>query len=236
MGATGATGKHLVSQLLDSGVSVKAIVRSENKLPEAIRDHSNFVAIEGSVLDISDEVFRQHVDDCNAIVSCLGHNLNFKGIYGKPRKLVRDAARKACEAVKLSNSPGTVKFILMNTTGNRNKDMNETVSFKHKVVVALLRLILPPHPDNEQAAEYLRSGIGKRDHTIEWVVVRPDGLIDDDSVSDYTLHQSPTRDAIFNAGKTSRINVANFMARLATENDLWNKWKGQMPVIYNSDN
>ena len=63
--------------------------------------------------------------------------------------------------------------------------------------------------------------------------VRPDTLINEDNVTEYELYASPIRSALFNPGKTSRINVGNFMARLIVENDLWNKWKGQMPVIYN---
>ena len=47
----------------------------------------------------------------------------------------------------------------------------------------------------------------------------------------YILHLSEA--PFFNAGKTSRINVGNFMANLINDDDLWNKWKGQMPVIYN---
>ena len=64
--------------------------------------------------------------------------------------------------------------------------------------------------------------------------MRPDGLIDEDTVSSYTVHESPTRSAIFNAGKTSRINVAHFMTELASSESLWQEWKGKMPVIYNS--
>jgi hypothetical protein len=65
------------------------------------------------------------------------------------------------------------------------------------------------------------------------VVVRPDNLINEDIVTEYEVYPSPTRSAIFDAGKTSRINVGHFMAELITNNDLWNRWKGQMPVIYN---
>ena len=64
--------------------------------------------------------------------------------------------------------------------------------------------------------------------------MRPDGLINSESVTDYELHPSPIRSPIFNAGRTSRINVAHFMARLITGDDLWSVWRGQMPVIYNS--
>jgi hypothetical protein len=30
------------------------------------------------------------------------------------------------------------------------------------------------------------------------------------------------------SGSTSRINVAHFMARLITDDDLWTRWQGQM--------
>jgi hypothetical protein len=97
----------------------------------------------------------------------------------------------------------------------------------------LIRLLLPPHSDNEHAADYLRTQVGQNHPAIEWAAVRPDSLVDRSDVTDYEIHPSPTRSAIFNAGETSRINVADLMARLITEEDLWEQWKGQMPVIYN---
>ena len=96
----------------------------------------------------------------------------------------------------------------------------------------MLRLLLPPHVDNEKAADYLRTQIGQNNESIDWVAVRPDGLINEDNVSNYEIYPSPTRSAIFNAGKVSRINVAHFMASLITDDNLWSNWKGQMPVIY----
>jgi hypothetical protein len=65
------------------------------------------------------------------------------------------------------------------------------------------------------------------------VAVRPDTLINEDIVTEYEIYASPARSALFNPGKTSRINVGYFMAKLIVDNELWNKWKGQMPVIYN---
>lgn len=121
----------------------------------------------------------------------------------------------------------------MNTTGNRNRDLNEPVSFAQRCVIGLLRLCLPPHVDNEEAADYLRTKIGQNDKAVEWVAVRPDGLTNEGAVTEYELHASPIRSAIFDAGKTSRINVGHFMADLISDSEIWNKWKGQMPVIYN---
>ncbi len=120
----------------------------------------------------------------------------------------------------------------MNTTGNRNRDLEEAISFGEKCVIGLIRLLVPPHRDNEQAADYLRIQIGQQDRAIEWAAVRPDTLINEDEVTEYEVHPSPTRSAIFDAGKTSRINVGHFMAELITDDELWNRWKGQMPVIY----
>lgn len=121
----------------------------------------------------------------------------------------------------------------MNTTGNSNRDIAEPISAGEKIVIGLLRLFLPPHPDNENAADYLRVSIGQKNPYVEWVAVRPDTLIDQDKVTEYELNASPTRSALFSPGKTSRINTGHFMAKLITDNDLWTKWKGQMPVVYN---
>jgi len=123
----------------------------------------------------------------------------------------------------------------MNTAGNSNRDLGEPVSFGQQIVIGLLRLLLPPHVDNEQAADYLRTQIGPNNPAVEWAAVRPDSLIDEEAVTEYELHPSPTRSAIFNPGKTSRINVAHFMAELIADEKVWNKWKGQMPVIYNRE-
>jgi hypothetical protein len=124
----------------------------------------------------------------------------------------------------------------MNTVGNSNRDLNEPTTFAEKIVTRLLRLLLPPHLDNEQAADYLRTHIGQKYNQIEWVVVRPDNLIDEAQVTPYQLHPSPIRSPIFNPGNTSRINVGHFMADLITEDKIWQKWNGQMPVIYNLEN
>lgn len=92
-----------------------------------------------------------------------------------------------------------------------------------KLVMGLIRSLVPPQADNEQAADFLSMQIGQHNQLIEWVAVRPDTLIDEDEVSEYTLHRPPNRSALFNAGKTSRINVGNFMAHLIVDDKLWNQ-------------
>ena len=234
VGASGATGQHLVSQLLKQGQHVRAIVRDAEKLPESLRNESRLSIIEASISELSDAKMAEHVADCDAVASCLGHNITFKGMYRKPRRLVTDAAGRLCAVIKANKPEKPIKYVLMNTSGNRNRDLNEPISFGQKCVIALLRLLLPPHVDNEKAADFLRTKIGQDNPMIEWTAVRPDGLINESEVTEYEVHPSPIRSAIFNAGKVSRINVAHFMATLIGNDDLWQKWKGQMPVIYST--
>ena len=75
--------------------------------------------------------------------------------------------------------------------------------------------------------------MGQSNSRITWVVVRPDSLREEDNVTDYSIHPSPIRSAIFDPGSTSRTNVAHFMADLVTDDHLWRQWEEQMPVIYN---
>lgn len=233
-GATGATGSLLGRFLLQRGHNLTAVVRSPGRLPPDIRAHKNLELIQASLLDLSDAELQHLVAGCSAIASCLGHNMSFKGIYGQPRLLVTDAARRLCQAVIANREQQPVRYVLMNTVGNRNRDLDEKIAFGEQLAIALMRLLLPPQRDNERAAEYLRVEIGQGHPAIEWVAVRPDGLINEDRVSEYTLHPSPTRSALFASGVTSRINVAHFMAGLITDDHLWQQWKGRMPVIYNA--
>ncbi|MFL2645936.1 MAG: NAD(P)H-binding protein, partial [Dehalococcoidia bacterium] len=69
VGATGATGKLLVNQLLENGHEVKAFARNEKKFSTEIINHKKFDVIGTSVLDMSEEELENHTKECDAIVS-----------------------------------------------------------------------------------------------------------------------------------------------------------------------
>ena len=233
LGATGATGSLVVRRLLENQETVVALVRSPDKLAALAQEFANLEIIKGTALEAPDlpEILQQ----CKAVVSCLGHNLDFKGIYGKPRKLVADSLIKVCHQIKDLNPAQPVKVVLMNTTGFRYSETDPSRSFGEKLVIGLLRPILPPQTDNEAAANYLIHVVGQQCDAIDWVIVRPDSLVDLAEETDYTVSKATVRSPIFNSGKTSRINAAAFMAELAINNMLMDLWKFQAPVIYNSD-
>jgi putative NADH-flavin reductase len=232
VGASGGAGRLLVKQLLDRGHAVRVIVRQQASLPEDLLAHERLTVVRGNLLELSDAQLADAAEGCQAIASCLGHNMSWQGLFGPPYRLVTDAVRRLCAAVKARQTATPVRFVLMNSAGNRNLD--EPISAAQALVIGLLRLLVQPHADNERAADYLRTRIGQSDESIQWAAVRPDSLIDEDAMSGYALHPSPTRSAIFDAGATSRINVAHCMASLMVEDALWAKWRGKMPVIYNT--
>lgn len=234
LGASGATGRLLVQLLLQKGLDVIAIVRNKDSLINMDCSNCSLKIVEAEISKMPDSELAKHLIECEVILSCLGHNITFKGLFGKPRKLVTDAIKKVTENIEHITSTKKFKIILMNTTGNSNRDIPEIPPLSQRIVVSMLRLLLPPQVDNEKAADFLRTKIGKSNSRIEWVVVRPDSLIDEEKVSKYNIYSSPIRNVIFDPGKTSRINVADFMSDLAAKNELWNKWKGKMPVIYNN--
>lgn len=233
VGATGMTGRPLVEQLLDKGHSVRVIVRSPDKFSAKILDNPKLTVTNAAVLDLVDQQMVDLVKDCDAVVSCLGHVLDFKGMFGEPRKLCTDATLRLTQAIEKANPQKPTKFILMNTVGVPNPDCHEKRSVGERALLFLLRHLIPPHRDNEMAAEALFQTIGKTNAQIEWTAVRPDSLINAD-VSAYEITPSPTT-GIFSGRPTSRANVTHFMATLIENNDLWDEWKFRMPVIMNSE-
>ena len=121
-GANGMTGRHLVDHLLKAGHLVRIIVRSPEKLPEFMQDREGLTVIKASILDLPDELMAKYTKGCDAIASCLGHNLTFKGVYGHPHRLVTDAVRRLCEAAQSHQPEKKVKFILLNSTAVHNRE------------------------------------------------------------------------------------------------------------------
>ena len=229
VGASGNTGFPLVKQLLARGYKLRIIVRSLDKFPRELLENSKLKIIKASFLDLSDEQMLEAVKGCGAVASCLGHTMSFKGMFGKPRTLVLEAVKRLCVAITATRSADKTKFLLMNTVGNRNP--GERVTTGERFILSLLRNLIPPHYDNEASAAFLRDSIGSENEFIEWVVVRPDGLINAE-ISNYEVVATPPR-TIFNGLTTTRANVAHFMCDCIEQPNLWFQWKGKMPVVFN---
>jgi nucleoside-diphosphate-sugar epimerase len=232
LGASGATGKLVVSKLMDQNLPIKLLIRSTAAFPTEFAAENHVEVVKGNIDDFTIEQITELIYDCDAIVSCLGHNITFKGIFGKPRRLVFSAIKKLVESIKLSNKK--CKLVLMSTTTYTNKKEGEKNTFGETIVFSLLEALLPPHSDNMVAGDFLVHQVSESSH-LEWVSVRPDSLIDAPTTSELTVTEKKLRSPIFDPGKTSRINVAQFMVDLLTDDTLWNQWRYKTPVIYNKE-
>src|SRR5689334_24487674 len=99
LGGTGRTGGRVLEQLLSCGISVRAIVRSADRLPQGVAQDPHLEIVEAELLSLSDADLLRYVRGCDAVISCLGHVLSLKGIFGRPRDLVTQATRRICRAI-----------------------------------------------------------------------------------------------------------------------------------------
>jgi uncharacterized protein YbjT (DUF2867 family) len=233
VGGTGRTGGRVLQQFLDRGVRVRAVVRSAGRLPPRIAANPDLTVIEASLLSLRDEELQQHVRGCDAIVSCLGHVLSFKGVFGPPRDLVTSATRRLCRGVEALRPAAPVKYVLMSSVSvNRPDRLDTRRGTFERAFLRMLCAVLPPARDNQRAADFLLEEVGAGGAFVEWVVVRPDALLEGE-VSEYALHEGLVN-SVFAPGKTNMANVAHFMCELVTSASAWASWRGKLPVVTNA--
>jgi hypothetical protein len=152
--------------------------------------------------------------------------MTFSGLWGRPHKLVTDAAKRLTTAMPKKGC----KFILMGSGGVSHPDSttDKPRGLMERSVLFLLRHLIPPHADNEAAALFLHEN-----RAFEWSVVRPTNLIDAE-VSEYDIFEQQ-HGSLFGSGTVARANVADFMVNLIMEEETWGKYKHKMPIIYNKE-
>jgi nucleoside-diphosphate-sugar epimerase len=232
VGGTGRTGGRVLQQLLGRGIGVRAIVRSRGRLPPDVAGNPDLTVIEASLLSLRDEELQQHLDGCDAVISCLGHVLSLKGVFGQPRDLVTSATTRLCRGVEALQRPEPIKFILMSSVSvNRPGGLDRRRGSFERALLWMLRGVLPPAKDNQRAADALLEKVGPNNAFVQWVVVRPDSLLEGE-VSEYALHDGLVN-SLFAPGRTNMANVAHFMCELVTDPKIWADWKSKLPVIVN---
>lgn len=233
LGSTGRTGGRVLEQLLERGVEVRAIVRSAARLPAGTAAHSGLAVLEADVLSLSHEELLDQVRGCDAVVSCLGHTNDVKGIFGQPHELVTPVTERICRAIAALQPPTPVRFVLMTSVSvNRPNRLDTRRGAIERAAVAMLRRLVPPARDNQAAADFLCSEIGTADPFVRWVVVRPDSLLEG-AVTEYVLHDGLVS-SLAKPDQTTRSNVAHFMCELVTDPKTWDVWQGRLPVIVNA--
>jgi uncharacterized protein YbjT (DUF2867 family) len=233
VGGTGRTGQRALRQLLDRGVTVRAVVRSAARLPPDVARNPGLTVIEANLPSLSDDELRRHLDGCDAVVSCLGHVISLKGIFGPPRDLVTRATTRLCRGIQALEPATPVKFILMTSVSvHRTRGLDARRGSLERAFLWLLRGVLPPARDNQRAADFLLEKIAPDDACVQWVVVRPDTLLEGE-VSAYVLNEGLVN-SLSSPGSTNMANVAHFICELVTNPRTWADWRSKLPVIFNT--
>ena len=190
-GATGQTGLLLLDKLLPAGHEVTALVRNPTKME---RTNANLHLIKGDALnatDVAGAVVGQDV-----AISVLGARSL------KPDTICQDSARNIIAGLKAS---GGRRFICISGAG-----LNDNAGF------IIQRVALPLLLKNVYADALAQDTLIQQSD-LDWTIVRPYRLTTGAATTTYKVAAQPFRSPII-VRLTSRADVADFMAKEATQN------------------
>lgn len=233
LGGTGRTGGRVLTQCIQRGMRVRAVVRSADRLPAGVVDDPLVDVVETDPLTLTSSEWRRHLEGCGAIISCLGHRANPRDVLGPPFDVVARPVSHLSRAAESMQPKEPIRFILMSSVSvNRPAKTDTRRGTGERAFLAAVRGLMPPARDNQVAADFLARSIGPRNRSIEWVVVRPDTLREGGDC-EYQLADELVS-SIFRPRDTNMACVARFMCDLASDDAQWQRWRGGMPVIVNS--
>ncbi|MEJ3405740.1 SDR family oxidoreductase [Rathayibacter sp. YIM 133350] len=189
-GATGKTGRRVLSRALEAGHDVRALVRDPAKLAMT---HERLAVIRGDVLDAAtvDEV----VAGCSAVLSLFGQ------VPGSPRTLQTDGTRNIVEAMKRH---GIRRIVTLSGGGLRADGKDEPGIADH--IIRFLLKTLSGHvlADAEGHLAVLRSS------GLDWTVVRAPRLTEAPGKGSYRV-------GWVGAGSSTKISRDDLAAFIMTQ-------------------
>ncbi|XP_062379815.1 uncharacterized protein LOC134068239 isoform X3 [Sardina pilchardus] len=156
LGGTGQTGQHLVSQALQQGHTVTAVVRNPGKMTVS---HENLKVVEGNIF--SEDSLKPHFQGHDAVLSCLGFPTSFfSGVTGYTQSM--NATLSAMRETKMN------RVITMTSWYTAPGSSDTAPFFIRNVLIPMIRSVL--------TNMYEMEGLLKKNEDINWTVVRPPGL------------------------------------------------------------
>jgi putative NADH-flavin reductase len=210
LGATGRTGKHIVTKALKKGHVVHALVRDQHKLEV---NHPNLKIFEGSPLNPDD--IRKALKGCKAAVS--GLNISRKSDFPwsplvSPPDLLSSSLKNLLAGMK---AEGISRVMIMSAAGAGDSWNLMPWWFKGLINSSNIGITYRDHGVQEKLLE--ESGL-------DWTIVRPVGLNNDVDEKNLvvTFGRNPT------PGFTiSRLAVAEFIVNELVDN----KYLFKKPIL-----
>jgi uncharacterized protein YbjT (DUF2867 family) len=202
IGATGGTGRAVVSAAKAAGHEVTALVRSAEKAVDLSIDH----LVEGSVLDPA--ALARAMQGVEAVISVLGTKLS-------PIREVRLLSQATELMVQQMQQAGVRRFVCVTGMGAGDSRGHGGALFDGLLLPLLLRKIY--QDKNRQEAVIKRSDL-------DWTIVRPSVLSDRPGRQSYS---AMTDLSAFHGGSIARADVAHFLVQQLSSDD----WLRKTPLI-----
>ncbi|MBB4388619.1 uncharacterized protein YbjT (DUF2867 family) [Rhizobium leguminosarum] len=202
LGATGPTGRHIVSQALARGYDVTILVRS----PEKAADMKGAKIVVGDARD--ETMLRQAVNGRDAVISALG----------TPASLFRDitllstATRALVSAMKAEH---VSRLVTITGMGAGDSAGHGGFLFDKLIFPLLLRKV---YADKDRQEAIINGS------DLDWTIVRPSVL---NNKARHNTIQTLTDLNQFRGGSISRENVASFVLDQVTTD----RWLHKSPLI-----
>jgi uncharacterized protein YbjT (DUF2867 family) len=195
LGGTGPTGRLIVTQALERGYDVTALVRS----PEKLSDLRGAKLVVGNVRD--ENTLRQALKSRDAVISALGTPASpFRDVT-----FLSAATRALVSAMKAEH---VTRLIAITGIGAGDSRGHGGFLFDRLIFPLLLRKVY---------ADKNRQEAIVRDSGLEWVLVRP-AILNDKTGGKSVRALTDLRD--FHGGTISRVDVASFVLD-QTRADTW---------------
>ncbi len=200
-GATGGTGRQLVSQALEQGHSVTAFARNPEKLN---LQHENLQIIEGDVLELP--ALERAIQGQNAVLCALGAPAMNK------RKIRSTGTQNIIQAMEK-----TQVTRLICQSGYGCGETYERLPFHYKYIIfpLFLRHVFIDHELQERAIKKSQ---------LDWTITRPGSLSNGHYTGEYWHGLASTDTAI--TLTISRADAADFMLKQLTDTSYLRKTPG----------
>ncbi|MBC8479396.1 MAG: SDR family oxidoreductase [FCB group bacterium] len=187
IGATGGTGRMLVSQALERGLRVTALVRDRSRLDI---DDPQLTIVQGDVLNAS--TLEAAMTGQDAVLSALGHK-RFLG----PTKILSEGTRNILHAMEIHRVP---RLICETSLGIGNSVGRLGLYYTFFVIPVILAFYFWDKTRQEQIIA--RSNV-------DWIIVRPAALTNRAKLGRIRVGRSVG--SYFLTATISRADVADFM-------------------------
>ena len=202
-GATGRTGRRVLTRLLDQGHEVRALVRDAARLE---LEHPNLAVVTGDVTVAA--VVRQAVEGSDAVVSVIGH------VKGSPPRVQTEGTRAI---VKAMNEFGLRRIVSLSGGGLPDPE-HDRPRMPDRAMRWVLRLAAPQVLDD--AAEHLTV---LKQSGLDWTVVRAPRLTVAPGVGRYRVGWV----GVDSSTQISRDDLADFIITQLDDD----RFIGQMPFV-----